>query len=215
MNIGESSVAEDQMLKDNDAILSGEITATTYEEAANKLNLFVAKNIDIMKAHLINKSSPDIHTMNKAMVEYMPVLYSLQTLYNKVKFDKMKAEQEYDTFCAEAYISTRDTYNNKDTDKKLFLSSTEITAAYKVKYKNQIAKLKSKVDLADCRRSFVERLLKAWESYQWILGQVSRNLIAEANANKLDLSSQGYMPDTSYQGNTNPSDLAAQALTNA
>ena len=88
MNIGESSVAEDQMLKDNDAILSGEITASTYEEAANKLNLFVAKNIDIMKGHLINKSSPDIHTMNKAMVEYMPVLYSLQTLYNKVKFDK-------------------------------------------------------------------------------------------------------------------------------
>ena len=157
MNIGESSVAEDQMLKDNDAILSGE-TAASYEEAANKLNLFVAKNIDIMKAHLINKSSPDIHTMNKAMVEYMPVLYSLQTLYNKVKFDKMKAEQEYDTFCAEAYISTRDAYNNKDTDKKLFLSSTEITAAYKVKYKNQIAKLKSKVDLADskivCRKAF-------------------------------------------------------------
>ena len=90
MNIGESSVAEDQMLKDNDAILSGEITASTYEEASNKLNLFVAKNIDIMKGHLINKSSPDIHTMNKAMVEYMPVLYSLQTLYNKVKFNELE-----------------------------------------------------------------------------------------------------------------------------
>ena len=50
------------------------------------------------------------------------------------------------------------------------------------------------VFLAEGRRSFIERLCNSWDSWQFSLGQISRNLIAEAHANGLDLKGQNYMP---------------------
>lgn len=190
MNIDESLNSEKIENTSNTDILTGNTNNLSYEESSEKLNEFVAKNIEVMRSYLISNSNPSISQLNKALVDYMPVLYSLQTLYNKVKFNKLKADEELDIFEAEAYMNVRNEYNNKDTDKKLFLSTKEIEAAYKVKYKNKLTSLRAKVDLAESRKSFVERLLKAWENYQFILSNLSKNLVAELSANHLDIQGQ-------------------------
>lgn len=195
MNIDESLNSEKIENTSNTDILTGNTNNLSYEESSEKLNEFVAKNIEVMRSYLISNSNPSISQLNKALVDYMPVLYSLQTLYNKVKFNKLKADEELDIFEAEAYMNVRNEYNNKDTDKKLFLSTKEIEAAYKVKYKNKLTSLRAKVDLAESRRSFVERLLKAWENYQFILSNLSKNLVAELSANHLDIQGQRLTPN--------------------
>lgn len=195
MNIDESIISEKIESNTTSDILKGNTNNLPYEESSEKLNEFVAKNIEVMRSYLISNSNPSISQLNKALVDYMPVLYSLQTLYNKVKFNKLKADEELDMFEAEAYMNVRNEYNNKDTDKKLFLSTKEIEAAYKVKYKNKLTSLRAKVDLAESRRSFVERLLKAWEGYQFILSNLSKNLVAEISANHLDIQGQKFTPN--------------------
>lgn len=195
MNIDESLNSEKIENTSNTDILTGNTNNLSYEESSEKLNEFVAKNIEVMRSYLISNSNPSISQLNKALVDYMPVLYSLQTLYNKVKFNKLKADEELDIFEAEAYMNVRNEYNNKDTDKKLFLSTKEIEAAYKVKYKNKLTSLRAKVDLTESRRSFVERLLKAWENYQFILSNLSKNLVAELSANHLDIQGQRLTPN--------------------
>lgn len=207
MNIGEINNAEEYQQTVEQVAVNGK--AADYEEAAEKLNIFVAKNIELMRKHLMANTTPDIGQLSKAMIEYMPVLYSLQTLYNKVKFDKLKADQALKQFEAEAYMTTRNEYNNKDTDKKLFLSTTEIVSAYRVKFKATITKLEAQRDLADSRRSFVERLLSSWDSYQYILSNLMKSAIAEANANKLDVLGQRYQQEDYYDRNAN---LARDAL---
>lgn len=195
MNIDESLNLEKKETTSTTDIITGNTNNLSYEESSEKLNEFVAKNIEVMRSYLISNSNPSISQLNKALVDYMPVLYSLQTLYNKVKFNKLKADEELDIFEAEAYMNVRNEYNNKDTDKKLFLSTKEIEAAYKVKYKNKLTSLRAKVDLAESRRSFVERLLKAWENYQFILSNLSKNLVAELSANHLDIQGQRLTPN--------------------
>lgn len=195
MNIDESLNSEKKETTSTTNIITGNTDNLSYEESSEKLNEFVAKNIEVMRSYLISNSNPSISQLNKALVDYMPVLYSLQTLYNKVKFNKLKADEELDIFEAEAYMNVRNEYNNKDTDKKLFLSTKEIEAAYKVKYKNKLTSLRAKVDLAESRRSFVERLLKAWENYQFILSNLSKNLVAELSANHLDIQGQKLTPN--------------------
>lgn len=195
MNIDESLNSEKKETTSTTDVITGNTNNLSYEESSEKLNEFVAKNIEVMRSYLISNSNPSISQLNKALVDYMPVLYSLQTLYNKVKFNKLKADEELDIFEAEAYMNVRNEYNNKDTDKKLFLSTKEIEAAYKVKYKNKLTSLRAKVDLAESRRSFVERLLKAWENYQFILSNLSKNLVAELSANHLDIQGQKLTPN--------------------
>lgn len=195
MNIDESLNSEKIENTSNTDILTGNTNNLSYEDSSEKLNEFVAKNIEVMRSYLISNSNPSISQLNKALVDYMPVLYSLQTLYNKVKFNKLKVDEELDIFEAEAYMNVRNEYNNKDIDKKLFLSTKEIEAAYKVKYKNKLTSLRAKVDLAESRRSFVERLLKAWENYQFILSNLSKNLVAELSANHLDIQGQRLTPN--------------------
>lgn len=194
MNISEATESENMQfnLSPTDST-NVDVIGAAYGEANKKLVEFVSKNIELMQSHLLKDSIPDIQSINKAYIDYLPISFSLNNLYQKVKFDASKAQHEYELFDDQAMYATK-TELNRDDNKKTWYSATELKNAAHTKYKSMYAKLNAKVDLAEGRRSFVERLCKAWDSWQFGLGQISRNLIAEANANGLDMKAQQVMP---------------------
>lgn len=164
-----------------------------YGAANEKLVTFIEKNVMLLKENLLKSSFPDLQAINRAYINYMPLLLSLTSLYQRVKFDADKAQKELDLFDDQAMDSVKKELN-RDDNRKTWYSSSELKAAAHTKYKAKYAALQAKVALAEGRRSFIERLCKAWDTWQFGLGQLSRNLIAEANANGLDIKAQGLMP---------------------
>ena len=164
-----------------------------YGAANEKLVTFIEKNVMLLKENLLKSSFPDLQAINRAYINYMSLLLSLTSLYQRVKFDADKAQKELDLFDDQAMDSVKKELN-RDDNRKTWYSSSELKAAAHTKYKAKYAALQAKVALAEGRRSFIERLCKAWDTWQFGLGQLSRNLIAEANANGLDIKAQGLMP---------------------
>lgn len=194
MNIEESvqSEAADLNIQVNDVENTDIITAS-YREADKKLIDFVSKNIELMQSHLLSSKLVDLQSINNAYIDYMPVSIALNRLYQKVRLDAAKAKEALDLFDDQAMDATKKKLNRED-NKKTWYSAAELKAAAHTEYKSSYARLHAKYDLAEGRRSFIERLCKAWDSWQFGLGQLSRNLIAEANANGLDMKAQRVMP---------------------
>lgn len=194
MTISEADKAESLDTIDTTQVINDEnVIGTAYGEAEKKLIEFVSKNIMMMKNNLLTSEFPDLQSINKAYIDYLPISFSLNNLYQRVRFDAMKAQKELELFDDQAMHATKIELNRED-NKKTWFSATELKNAAHTKYKASYAKLNAKVDLAEGRRSFVERLCKAWDAWQFSLGQLSRNLIAEAQANGLDMKAQQNMP---------------------
>lgn len=194
MTISEADKAESLDTIDTTQVINDEnVIGTAYGEAEKKLVEFVSKNIMMMKNNLLTSEFPDLQSINKAYIDYLPISFSLNNLYQRVRFDAMKAQKELELFDDQAMHATKIELNRED-NKKTWFSATELKNAAHTKYKASYAKLNAKVDLAEGRRSFVERLCKAWDAWQFSLGQLSRNLIAEAQANGLDMKAQQNMP---------------------
>lgn len=194
MTISEADKAENlDTIDTNQNINDANVIGAAYGEAEKKLVEFVSKNIMMMKNNLLTSEYPDLQSINKAYIDYLPISFSLNNLYQRVRFDTMKAQKELELFDDQAMHATKIELNRED-NKKIWFSATELKNAAHTKYKASYAKLNAKVDLAEGRRSFVERLCKAWDAWQFSLGQLSRNLIAEAQANGLDMKAQQVMP---------------------
>ena len=146
-----------------------------YGAANEKLVTFIEKNVMLLKENLLKSSFPDLQAINRAYINYMPLLLSLTSLYQRVKFDADKAQKELDLFDDQAMDSVKKELN-RDDNRKTWYSSSELKAAAHTKYKAKYAALQAKVALAEGRRSFIERLCKAWDTWQFGLGQLSRNL---------------------------------------
>ena len=169
-----------------DASIENDVTEDPFEMADDELTHFVDANIKTMQAALSNYTVPSDTELRKLCVKYIPVRLALQKLYSKVKYISLQATAEFKNFEAEAYMATRDKYNNANKDKKLFLSKQEIESAARVLYKDQYAKFEANMALAESKRSFVERLTETWASYQFILGNLVKMYTAEAGATHLD-----------------------------
>lgn len=198
MNLDEAEKAEDFdsafSANGNFDVEDSSLTiGAAYGAANEKLVTFIEKNVMLLKENLLKSSFPDLQAINRAYINYMPLLLSLTSLYQRVKFDADRAQKELDLFDDQAMDSVKKELN-RDDNRKTWYSSSELKAAAHTKYKSKYAALQAKVALAEGRRSFIERLCKAWDTWQFGLGQLSRNLIAEANANGLDIKAQGLMP---------------------
>lgn len=192
MTIDEAEKSEElsgvDQVKENEDVIG-----TAYGEAEKKLVDFVSKNITLMQNNLLTSEFPDLQSINKAYINYLPISFSLNSLYQRVRFDASKAQKDLELFDDQAMHATKIELNRED-NKKTWFSATELKNAAHTKYKARYAQLNAKVDLAEGRRSFVERLCKSWDAWQFSLGQLSRNLIAEAQANGLDMKAQQVMP---------------------
>ena len=161
-----------------------DIVGTEFDNAEERLIQFVSRQIDKMNENLLfdGKKEPSLYELNISLVNYQRILLALTSLYNETKFDVSKKEEEYDAWYAEKFIETRNRLNPRNEPQSKWFTAKEIEFVVKSENKEKHAKFRARIAEAECKRSLVERLIKGWENYQFILGQLSKNSIAEADA---------------------------------
>lgn len=154
------------------------------EKAGNSLIAFVEREIFRMNKKLLfdGKSSPSMYELDMALSTYEQTLFGLIALYEQAKFDAEMAKEKWTEFYNAKYMEVRNTYNTKDAQKAQWLSAKELEATVYSIYKKEVAELRANIMEMEGKRSTMQRLLSGWESYQFILGQLSRNSIASINA---------------------------------
>ena len=153
-----------------------------YSEYEKELIQKVEEITTLMENNLLFSGSrtPTFDELNRAMLGYEPILFKLITIYNKVKMNLSKANDDYDMWFSEKFIEVKEELNRKD-NKSTWYSAKELECTVKSRYKDDFLRLRAAVAKAESERSFVQRMISAWESYQFILSQLSKNSIAEAN----------------------------------
>ena len=155
------------------------------EKSSQHLLEYVNEQITRMDNKLLfnGDRDPSKYELDMALSQYEQTLFGLIALYETAKFDEEVAKAKYDEWYAEKYMEIRNTYNTKDVKNASWLSAKEIDATLLTKYKTVAAQLKSDLINKSCERSTMERLLKGWESYLWVLNSLCKNAQAEMAAN--------------------------------
>lgn len=151
------------------------------EKAGEELLAFVDEQIQRMnkKVKFSGNGNITLYEMDVALSTYEPTLFALTALYEQAKFDAEVAKERYDEWYYDKYMEIRNTYNTKDVKNAQWLSAKEIDATLFRTYRKEAATLKADKIKADGQRSTIERLLKGWEQYAFILGQLSKNINAQ------------------------------------
>lgn len=199
MNISEAeeSEKEKEIELQEESMASGEeLVKGAYSEAEQKLIKFVQQNIELMKQKLLTVKMPTLTDVNTNLLQWAGESFSLNTLYQRAKYDADRVKKELQAFEDQALMDVKREYN-RDDNKKVWYSNTELQAAAHTKYKAKFAKLNAKLAVAEGRYSFMKHLMETWGSYQFALGTVSKNLQAEAYANGSNYKAQNYLPPDS------------------
>ena len=151
------------------------------EKAGEELLAFVDEQIQRMskKVKFSGSGNITLYEMDVALSTYEPTLFALTALYEQARFDAEVAKERYDEWYYDKYMEIRNTYNTKDVKNAQWLSAKEIEATLFKTYRKEAAALKAEKIKADGQKSTIERLLKGWENYAFILGQLSKNINAQ------------------------------------
>ena len=150
-------------------------------KAGEELLAFVDTQIQRMskKVQFSGGGNITLYELDVALSTYEPTLFALTALYEQAKFDADTAKAIYDEWYYDKYMEIRNTYNTINVKNSQWLSAKEIEATLFKMYKQEAAKLKADVIKCEGERSTIERLLKGWENYAFILGQLSKNVNAQ------------------------------------
>lgn len=124
--------------------------------------------------------------MNSALANYQNINLSLIALYNLAKIDLNKAKEAFEDWYAEKYVLTRQEKNPTSVAATKWLSTKEIEMEVRSTYKLEYKALYNEVLFAEQKVAFLRRLLDSWSSHQYVLSQISKNIIAEINGSRID-----------------------------
>ena len=163
-----------------EAFAEGSDIENELNKAGEELLAYVDKQIQRMN-NKVNFSSGDVslYELDVALSTYEPTLFALTAVYEQARFDAEAAKEKYNEWYYDKYMEIRNQYNTIDVKTAQWLSSKEIDATLFKTYRKEAAKLKAEMIKAEGQRSTVERLLKGWENYAYILGQLSKNINAQ------------------------------------
>ena len=142
---------------------------------------FVAKQIEAMDKKLAfhGEEAPMLGELNKALGMHSHTMLALTALYEQARWDVSAAKEAYDEWYADKFIRVRTEVNTNDVAKSKWYTKEEIDYMIRVKYKEEMASLRAQCQLAESKRSLLQRLVDGWNTYQFILTQLSKNSIAE------------------------------------
>lgn len=172
--------------------------ATT--KANEELLAFVDKQIQRMnnKVSFNGGGNITLYELDIALSTYEPTLFALIALYEQAKADAEIAKAKYDEWYYDKYMEIRNTYNTKDVKNAQWLSAKEIEATLFKIYRKEAAQLKAEIIKTDGQRSTVERLLRSWENYQFVLTTMSKNVTAQMGGSNISVDLK--RPDDNIQG---------------
>lgn len=157
------------------------------DKAGDALIAFVEKQVMKMNEKILfdGQREPSIYELDQALATYEQTMFGLVAMYEQAKYDAQVAKEAFEEFYAEKFMEVRNKYNTIDIKKTQWLSVNEIEYTTKSIFKQELAELKADQLRKDAERSTLERLMRAWESYQFVLTQLSKNTLADMGASNL------------------------------
>jgi hypothetical protein len=154
------------------------------DNQGDSLIAFVEKQVLKMNEKILfdGQREPSLYELDMALSTYEQTMFGLIAMYEQAKYDAQVAKEAFEEFYAEKFMEVRNKYNTIDVRKGQWLSSSEIEYTTKSIFKKELAALKAAQMRKDVERSTLERLMKSWESYQFVLLQLSKNTIADIGA---------------------------------
>ena len=155
----------------------------TYEEAEKNLIIFVERQIELMKENLLfgGEDIPSFYSLNKALMDYESVLLGLTSLHAEVRVQKDIATEKYDNFYAEKYVEIKQQQVSLGKSAQ-FTAAKEIEMLVRKTYIKELSKLKAEIIRIENQYNTVNHLISGWQNYQFVLSNLSRNAVAEAQA---------------------------------
>lgn len=167
-----------------------------FESIQGPMEQFVDSNIKYMQQYLTKEVSPDREQLQEAYFNYMPIYFTLQKLYARCRSDIKVASNKKQLFEDQAFIATYNEFGGLDQKKNSStISDKKIEALYRYKYRNHLSALQAAVDLAEGRRSCIERLLNTWDKYGYVLSNLTQMNKTETRALG---GASGMLPETDW-----------------
>lgn len=166
------------------------VRATTFEQdsaydigAEQRLIEFVENQIAKMRQYskLGNGQEASFYEVNEALMSYQNTLLALLAMHNTAKIEYMRAKEAFEDWFAKKYIHIREEVNPRSLSAQKWYSQKEIEMMVRQQYNDDYKRLSWNVNLTEQQLSFLRRLLEGWNTHQYILTQLSRNLISEVN----------------------------------
>ena len=152
-------------------------------DAEAKLTAFVAEQIDKMRSYVQFQSGkePTFFEINQALLSYQDTNLGLLALHNTAKMENTRAKERFEDWYAGKYIEVRDRVNPRSLSAQKWYSQKEIELMIRNEYQEEYHRYNWDVLVTDQQLAFLRRMLESWASYQYVLTQLSKNLISELN----------------------------------
>jgi hypothetical protein len=147
---------------------------------------FISEQVDKFKSHsdiIKNPETISFHDLNRALSEYSTVKSVLLSLQAMAHIECRKRKEEFENWYSHKFVYVRSRENRVDLAAQKWLGMKEIERIIRVEFSFEYKGFKDIMDFAELKEQFLNRMVEAWASHQFILGQLSKNVQTEAMLN--------------------------------
>ncbi len=150
----------------------------------DKLIAFVTEQLTYLKQFSeIDFDNLSFDKVNKILCKFYEVARSLQSLQFFAQKDYTKEKNDFDFWLSTESVRIRRRENKPDVAGTKWLGQKEIDMLVRVECKEVYKEKLDSLSLAEQRLSFLNNMLKSWESQQFALNTLSKNLQSEVSMN--------------------------------
>lgn len=159
-------------------------------DAEAKLTSFVAEQIERMRSYVQFQAGkePSFFEINQALLTYQDTNLGLLALHNTSKMENTRAKERFEDWYASRFIEIRDRVNPRNLSAQKWYGTREIELMVRKEFPEEFHQYNWDVILTEQQLAFMRRLLESWSSYQYVLTQLSKNLISELSGTSVDSS---------------------------
>jgi hypothetical protein len=162
-------------------------TFDQYQETLSeedKLISFVTEQLKNLERYSeIDFDSLSFDKVNRILCKFYEVARSLQALQFFAQKDYNKEKNDFDFWLASESVKIRLRENKPDVAGTKWLGQKEIDMLVRVECKEVYKSKLDSLSLAEQRLSFITNMLKSWDSQQFALSTLSKNLQSEVSMN--------------------------------
>lgn len=142
---------------------------------------FVEAEIEKLKKHVEFEAQSDVgfYDLQEKLKEYTPVHLTLIHLQAKYRFQANRLEQSFQSWFDSKFIEVRSEFNRIEISAQKWMAQKELEAIVRVRFADEYVSRKEDVDGVKQRESFINSLIRIWESHSYILSNMSNNVQSE------------------------------------
>lgn len=170
-------------MEDQKVVRRSVVKEDPYKKSQEELLMFVSKQIELMNSNLLfsGQTQPGIFELNQSLMNYESVMLGLIAIHAESRSSLDIEKEKFDNFYAIKYSQVKKEQAALGKSAQ-FTAQREIELYVRNTFMDEIAQYKASIIRAENEYNTINHLIDAWKSYQFILGRLSANSIAEAQA---------------------------------